>query len=68
MQLFWGIAWPYVYPWPQRPKGLIEEAFDELAKRWRIFNILMKMVLIYVMRFIQVRIFMMVTFEMFLEK
>jgi sugar phosphate isomerase/epimerase len=24
-----------VYPWPQRPAGLIEEAFKELYKRWR---------------------------------
>lgn len=30
-----GLAWPYVYPWPQRPAGLVEEAFDELARRWR---------------------------------
>ena len=30
-----SLAWPYVYPWPQRPPGLIETAFDELAKRWR---------------------------------
>lgn len=30
-----ALAWPYVYPWPQRPQGLIEEAFRELAKRWR---------------------------------
>lgn len=30
-----ALAWPYVYPWPQRPPGLIEAAFDELAKRWR---------------------------------
>lgn len=29
-----SLAWPYVYPWPQRPKGLIEEAFKELANRW----------------------------------
>ena len=29
-----ALAWPYVYPWPQRPAGLIETAFDELAKRW----------------------------------
>jgi sugar phosphate isomerase/epimerase len=29
-----ALAWPYVYPWPQRPAGLIEEAFDELAHRW----------------------------------
>ncbi|HEY8540016.1 MAG TPA: sugar phosphate isomerase/epimerase [Steroidobacteraceae bacterium] len=30
-----ALAWPYLYPWPQRPAGLIEEAFDELARRWR---------------------------------
>jgi sugar phosphate isomerase/epimerase len=30
-----ALAWPYIYPWPQRPPGLIEAAFDELAKRWR---------------------------------
>ncbi len=29
-----ALAWPYVYPWPQRPKGLIETAFTELAWRW----------------------------------
>ena len=29
-----ALAWPYLYPWPQRPAGLVEEAFDELAKRW----------------------------------
>jgi sugar phosphate isomerase/epimerase len=29
-----ALAWPYIYPWPQRPDGLIEEAFDELARRW----------------------------------
>ncbi len=30
-----ALAWPYAYPWPQRPAGLIETAFDELARRWR---------------------------------
>lgn len=30
-----ALAWPFVYPWPQRPAGLIDTAFDELAKRWR---------------------------------
>src|SRR4029079_6919173 len=30
-----GLAWPYLYSWPPRPAGLIEAAFDELAKRWR---------------------------------
>jgi sugar phosphate isomerase/epimerase len=30
-----ALAWPYVYPWPQRPAGLVEEAFSELVKRWR---------------------------------
>jgi len=35
-QCFTGsLAWPYVYPWPQRPTGLIEEAFAEQARRWR---------------------------------
>lgn len=29
-----ALAWPYFYPWPQRPAGLVEAAFDELAKRW----------------------------------
>ena len=27
-----ALAWPYLYPWPQRPPGLIEAAFDELAQ------------------------------------
>ena len=30
-----ALAWPYLYPWPQRPAGLVEEAFAELGKRWR---------------------------------
>jgi sugar phosphate isomerase/epimerase len=30
-----ALAWPFVYPWPQRPAGLVEAAFDELAARWR---------------------------------
>jgi sugar phosphate isomerase/epimerase len=30
-----ALAWPYVYPWPPRPAGLVETAFDELARRWR---------------------------------
>ncbi|MFV3127162.1 sugar phosphate isomerase/epimerase family protein [Niveispirillum sp. KHB5.9] len=29
-----ALAWPYVYPWPQRPAGLIDEAFAELGRRW----------------------------------
>nr|WP_255768927.1 sugar phosphate isomerase/epimerase [Maritalea mediterranea] len=29
-----ALAWPYIYPWPQRPDGLIDEAFEELARRW----------------------------------
>ncbi|MRW89811.1 TIM barrel protein [Duganella sp. FT80W] len=29
-----ALAWPFLYPWPQRPAGLVEAAFDELAKRW----------------------------------
>lgn len=30
-----SLAFPYLYPWPQRPAGLVEEAFAELARRWR---------------------------------
>ncbi len=30
-----ALAWPYFYPWPQRPQGLVEQAFAELGKRWR---------------------------------
>jgi sugar phosphate isomerase/epimerase len=30
-----ALAWPYFYPWPARPAGLVEDAFDELARRWR---------------------------------
>lgn len=30
-----ALAWPFIYPWPQRPAGLIEMAFKELADRWK---------------------------------
>jgi sugar phosphate isomerase/epimerase len=30
-----SLAFPYLYPWPPRPAGLIEAAFDELARRWK---------------------------------
>jgi sugar phosphate isomerase/epimerase len=29
-----ALAWPFFYPWPQRPAGLIDEAFRELGRRW----------------------------------
>jgi sugar phosphate isomerase/epimerase len=29
-----ALAWPFFYPWPQRPAGLIDEAFAELARLW----------------------------------
>lgn len=29
-----SLLWPMVYPWPQRPEGLVEDGFKELAKRW----------------------------------
>lgn len=29
-----SLCWPYLYPWPQRPAGLTDEAFTELARRW----------------------------------
>lgn len=30
-----ALAFPYLYPWPPRASGLIDEAFAELAKRWK---------------------------------
>jgi len=29
-----ALLWPMMYPWPQRPTGLVEEGFKELANRW----------------------------------
>lgn len=29
-----ALAWPFVYPWPQRPAGLVATSFAELARRW----------------------------------
>jgi sugar phosphate isomerase/epimerase len=29
-----ALLWHTVYPWPQRPKGLVEMGFKELASRW----------------------------------
>lgn len=35
-----ALAWPFLYPWPQRSTGLVETAFEELAKRWKpIFDV-----------------------------
>ncbi|GAB3692140.1 sugar phosphate isomerase/epimerase [Spirosoma flavus] len=30
-----ALLWPFVYPWPQRPAGLVETGFTELANRWK---------------------------------
>ena len=30
-----SLIWHTMYPWPQRPAGLVESAFTELAKRWK---------------------------------
>ncbi|NBV64995.1 MAG: sugar phosphate isomerase/epimerase, partial [Planctomycetes bacterium] len=30
-----AFVWPYFYPWPPAPPGLVEAAFAELARRWR---------------------------------
>ena len=30
-----ALLWHTFYPWPQRPAGLVETGFAELAKRWR---------------------------------
>lgn len=29
-----ALLWHTMHPWPQRPKGLVEMGFEELAKRW----------------------------------
>ena len=29
-----ALLWPTVYPWPQRPDGLVDLGFEELANRW----------------------------------
>jgi len=29
-----ALLWPTVYPWPQRPQGLVTAGFKELAARW----------------------------------
>ena len=30
-----ALIWQTIYPWPQRPQGLVETAFNELGKRWK---------------------------------
>ena len=30
-----ALLWHTLYPWPQRPAGLVETGFRELAKRWK---------------------------------
>jgi len=30
-----ALMWHTVYPWPQRPSGLVEDGFKELARRWK---------------------------------
>lgn len=29
-----GLYWPFIYPWPQRPAGIVETAYKELVRRW----------------------------------
>ncbi len=29
-----ALLWQTMYPWPQRPAGLVEMGFEELARRW----------------------------------
>ncbi len=29
-----SLMWHTIYPWPQRPSGLVEKGFEELAKLW----------------------------------
>jgi sugar phosphate isomerase/epimerase len=30
-----ALAWPFLYPWPARPPGMIDMAFTELGRRWK---------------------------------
>ncbi len=30
-----ALLWPTLYPWPQRPQGLVDTGFKELGKRWK---------------------------------
>src|SRR5690625_6998087 len=30
-----ALLWHTVYPWPQRPAGLVEDGFAELARLWK---------------------------------
>lgn len=30
-----ALLWHTMYPWPQRPAGLVEAGFEELANRWK---------------------------------
>ncbi len=30
-----ALLWQTVYPWPQRPAGLVDTGFEELARRWK---------------------------------
>ncbi len=30
-----ALLWPFAYPWPQRPAGLVDAGFQELARRWQ---------------------------------
>lgn len=29
-----ALMWHMIYPWPQRPEGLVKQGFAELARRW----------------------------------
>ncbi len=54
-----ALLWHTVYPWPQRPGGLVETGFDELAKRWiRSWMYLKKTALISATKFIPAKTFM----------
>ena len=30
-----ALLWPFLYPWPPQPQGLVEDGFKELARRWK---------------------------------
>ncbi|GAL15387.1 inosose isomerase [Vibrio astriarenae] len=53
-----ALLWPFMYPWPQRPQGLVETGFAELASRWELSSTpLAGLVSMYAMRYTLVKIF-----------
>ncbi len=51
-----SLAWPLFYPWPPHNPARIDEAFDELARRWRpLLDLYDEQGSTFAMKFIRVR-------------